>query len=176
MFTSRKNVAAVVDRAQEHDFWSDAFFESNLQLALAKRTLEGGRWRSDVNDPNMRDGEPEGVAHWLAVQDIRAAVHLTNSLQPIRRRRFDISERGIEVVHGAKVDLNDRSKSAIALGLGFNKLTHRLIERFDDRLFRIAWEDVERAGFKGRTDDPQAKKSMTTSANRRRTPTNRGYL
>ena len=50
---NQQTVAAIVERAREHHFWSDAFFEANLQLALAKRILEGGLWHTDVSDPNM---------------------------------------------------------------------------------------------------------------------------
>ena len=119
-----------------HDFWGDAFYEHELQLAVAKRTLVGGRWATDIEDASP-DAKPEGVEHWLALQDIRAAVELANRLAALR-------PRGIQVVHGDQVDLHAGNRCAIALGLGFNKLTRRFEDKFRGNLYSITFGESER--------------------------------
>src|SRR5581483_2883423 len=118
----------------EHDFWGDAFYEADLQLVVAKRWLKGGSWTTEVTDPKAVDAVPKGVTNWLAVQDIRAAVHLTNSLQSIRPPHGGPSPLSIQVVHSDKVNLVRRNRCAIALGLGFTRLTHELQDLFNKQL------------------------------------------
>jgi hypothetical protein len=154
--TQRDRLRAAADKAMEqkceYDFWGDPFFESDLQLAVAERRLENGRWRPEVTDPDASDAQAEGVVHWLAVQDIRAAVHLTNRLQQVRDFRRDGSME-IQVVHGNDVNLEVGKHCAIALGLGFNGLTQALQNRLNKSLFEISWPVVTRNGFTGKTDD-----------------------
>lgn len=131
---------------QKHDFWGDAFYERELQLVVAKRSLISGRFKvEDVRDA-PENAQPEGVAHWLAMQDIRAAVHLTNELARIRRN-------GIQVVHSDAVNLNEGRHCAIALGLGFNCLTRLLERQFKEQpLFTVGWGPSERSGVQIETD------------------------
>jgi hypothetical protein len=129
---------------REHDFWGDAFYEHELQLAVPKRRFVGGSLQTDVKGISRR-AKPEGVDYWQAVQDIRAAVELTNKLTKER------GVRGIQVVHGKDVDLSTGSRCAIALGLGFNKLTRLLEQRFGKKLYKVTFGPSARPVRKRRT-------------------------
>jgi hypothetical protein len=113
--------------AQARDFWGQAAFRQPVQLVVATRELRGGHWKTHAKVPKR--AKPEGPRHWLAAQDVRAAVHLTNAVS-------QISGHGIVVLHDHEAQSRADTGCTIALGLGFNQLTYDRMKAFE-ALYRI---------------------------------------
>lgn len=123
----RKVRTLLIPRIRE--FWGKDAFRQTVRLVVATRECREIEWKTFAETP--QGARPETPYHWLATQDIRAAVYLANAVA-----RF--SGHGVEVLH----DYQDHSQTddhcTIALGLGFNQLTHDRSNAVAG-LYRIGW-------------------------------------
>jgi len=74
----------------------------------------------------------EGVNAWLAFQDVRAAVYLSNTIS-------EMTGRQVSFIHDKDAEAGSKDYCAISLGLGFNGFTHQIEGYFKKPLFKIVW-------------------------------------
>jgi hypothetical protein len=80
---------------------------------------------------------PEGVFNWLAYQDIRAAVYVSNTIGEITGRK------AIAFLDREKTSSSQlQGQCIVSFGLGFTAFTHEVIGLFDPPLFELSWESM----------------------------------
>jgi len=76
---------------------------------------------------------PEGVVNWLAFQDIRAAVYVSNTFG-------EMTGRKTVALHDKNVFGDQNDYCIVSFGLGFTAFTHYVERLFNSSLFKIEWE------------------------------------
>jgi hypothetical protein len=121
-----------------------AAFRRRVHLVYTFRELdEGGvlkpRKGKGMAEP-VGDYRHHGVYSWLAFQDVRAGVHLANTI-------FQVTGREVAFIHDKDTERDDLDFCAISLGLGDNSFTQYLGDYPDPSLFSVEWEKLKGEDF-----------------------------
>jgi len=84
--------------------------------------------------PSQNRPVPEGVVNWLAAQDIRAAVYVSNTIGEMTGKRTI-------ALHDKDIVADPKDYCIISFGLGFTNFTHYVEGLFGQRLFKVEWVD-----------------------------------
>lgn len=132
-------------------FFGTAVFKDDVRLVFGHRRLKPNLPQNPFvtyyqpSQTPQGSPIPEGVTAWLPIQDIRAAVYLSNEI-------FIMTGRRVMFIHDKDIEGDDYNFCAISTGLGFNGFTHHLAGLCDEPLFKIEWGKSAKSNFQQVTD------------------------
>jgi hypothetical protein len=114
-------------------------FREDARLVFPYRFIDKNKVSEDPFStfqkvPSENRPVPEGVVNWLAFQDIRAAVYVSNTLG-------EMTGRKAVALHDKDVVADPKNYCVISFGLGFTAFTHYVEGLFNPRLFKVEWEN-----------------------------------
>jgi hypothetical protein len=125
-------------RGQFRVLFGEYAFRDDARLVFAYRYIDKDRINEDPFStwqkvPSQIRPVPEGVVNWLAFQDIRAAVYVSNTFG-------EMTGRKTVALHDKDVFGDQKNYCIVSFGLGFTAFTHYVVGLFNSSLFKIEWE------------------------------------
>lgn len=125
-------------RGQFRALFGEYAFRDDARLVFAYRYIDKDRIKEDPFStwqevPSKIRPVPEGVVNWLAFQDIRAAVYVSNTFG-------EMTGRKTVALHDKDVFGDQKNYCIVSFGLGFTAFTHYVEGLFNSSLFKIKWE------------------------------------
>jgi hypothetical protein len=99
---------------------------------IDKRKVSEDPFSTYQEVPSQSRPVPEGVVNWLAAQDIRAAVYVSNTIGEMTGNRTI-------ALHDKDIVADPKEYCIISFGLGFTNFTHYIEGLFGQRLFKVEW-------------------------------------
>jgi hypothetical protein len=119
-------------------FFGEAVLREDVRLVFPHRKISPEQ-KSDPFVTHYKPPQsaakpvPEGVNGWLAFQDVRAAVYVTNTLS-------EMTNKQIFAVHDKDVEADPKHYCVVSFGLGFTGFTHYAGGLFKPSLFEVKWD------------------------------------
>lgn len=117
------------------EFFGDAVLKEDIRLVFPNRTISENQKTNPFvtrHKPSDDAALPEGVNGWLAFQDVRAAVYVTNTIS-------EMTNKQIIAVQDKDVEGDPKNFCVVSFGLGFTGFTHFAAKYIQPQLFKITW-------------------------------------
>jgi len=121
-------------RARFCEFFGEAVLKEDIRLVFPHRTLSVKQKTNPfvTRQESGTDAIPEGVNGWLAFQDVRAAVYVSNMIS-------EMTNMQIIAVQDKDVETDTKNYCIVSFGLGFTGFTHFVSRYLQPQLFKITW-------------------------------------